>query len=177
MPDPRYPIGKFQAPATITPEQRQLFIQQIAEAPAQIRAAVEGMTATQLETLYRAGGWSVRQVVHHVADSHMNSYVRFRLALTEDEPTVKTYHEDRWAELSDARAAPIEVSLALLEALHRRWVQLLESLHPEDFQRTFRHPELGLMTLDRNLALYAWHGRHHTAHIVSVRDAAAPSAG
>ena len=166
----RDPIGKFKWEGDATAEQRQQLIDEIAGTPARVRAAVEGLSAEQLETPYRPGGWTVRQVVHHIADSHLNSYVRFRLALTEDEPTIKPYHEDRWAELEDARTAPLEVSLALLESLHERWVQLLKSLKAEDFARTFRHPEMGVVSLDKNVGLYAWHGRHHVAHITGLRE-------
>jgi len=165
-----YPIGKFKWEGDATAEQRQQLIDEIASTPARVRAAVEGLSADQLETPYRPGGWTVRQVVHHIADSHLNSYVRFRLALTEDEPTIKPYHEDRWAELEDARTAPLEVSLALLESLHERWVQLLKSLKAEDFARTFKHPEMGVVSLDKNVGLYAWHGRHHVAHITGLRE-------
>ena len=165
-----YPIGKFKWEGDATAEQRQQLIDEIAGTPARVRAAVEGLSAEQLETPYRPGGWTVRQVVHHIADSHLNSYVRFRLALTEDEPTIKPYHEDRWAELDDARTAPLEVSLALLESLHERWVRLLKSLKAEDFARTFRHPDMGVVSLDKNVGLYAWHGRHHVAHITGLRE-------
>jgi uncharacterized damage-inducible protein DinB len=168
--DLRYPIGQFQYDGPLTEAQRQRLIDQIAEAPAKLRAAVEGLSPQQLETPYRPGGWTVRQVVHHVPDSHLNSYVRFRLALTEDEPTIKPYYENRWAELDDARHAPIDTSLALLDSLHRRWVLLLRSLTAQDFARAFLHPELGVVSLDMNLSLYAWHGRHHVAHITSLRE-------
>ncbi len=168
--DLRYPIGTFRAPATTTEAERSALIEQIDDAPARLREAVQGLGREQLETPYRPGGWTVRQVVHHVPDSHLNSYVRFRLALTEDEPTIRSYQEDRWAELPDARTAPLEVSLDLLDALHRRWTRLLRSLTPPDWERRFRHPELGLMSLERTLALYAWHGRHHVAHVTSLRD-------
>jgi len=131
---------------------------------------VAGLTGAQLDTPYRPGGWTVRQVVHHVPDSHLNSYVRFRWALTEEEPDIKAYHEDRWAELADARTAPVEVSLALLDSLHARWVALLRSLNEQEWKRTFRHPQHGLITLEKNAALYAWHGRHHTAHITRLRE-------
>ena len=170
MTDPRYPIGTFERRDTLTPAERRTFIGQIAAAPARMREAVGGLNDEQLDTPYRPGGWTVRQLAHHVPDSHLNSYIRFRLALTEDEPTIKPYHEDRWAELPDARTAPIDSSLTLLDALHERWVMLLRSLTPDQFARTFRHPELGLMTLDKNLALYAWHGRHHVAHITGLRE-------
>lgn len=134
-----------------------------------MRAAVAGLNDEQLDTPYRPGGWTVRQVVHHVPESHLNSYVRFKLAITEDEPTIKPYFEDRWAELDDARQAPIALSLDLLEALHGRWIWFLRSLKQADFQRTFRHPELGIVSVDKNIALYAWHGEHHVAHITSMR--------
>jgi hypothetical protein len=168
--DLRYPIGPFQYDGPQTDEQRQGSIDQIAETPARLRAAVEGLSPQQLGTPYRPGGWTVRQVVHHLPDSHLNSYIRFRLALTEDAPTIKPYYEDRWAELDDARHAPIDLSLALLESLHRRWVLLLRSLTAQDFSRTFLHPELGVVSLDMNVSLYAWHGRHHVAHITSLRE-------
>jgi len=170
MIDLRYPIGKFEMQGQITAEERQRLINEIAEAPARLRAAVEELSPDQLETPYRPEGWTVRQVVHHLADSHLNSYLRFRLALTEDEPTIKPYDEGAWAKLEDARRAPLEVSLTLLDALHERWVMLLRSLAPTDFARTFRHPEQGVVPLDRNVGLYAWHGRHHIAHITSLRE-------
>jgi len=166
----QYPVGKFRRPEKVSEEQRQASIGSIAETPARLRSAVAGLSPAQLATPYRPGGWTVRQVVHHLPDSHMNSYVRFRLALTEDEPTIKPYDEARWAELTDAKTAPIEASLALLENLHERWVALLRSLSAADWTRTFRHPEMGVMTLEQNLALYDWHGRHHVAHITSLRE-------
>ena len=166
----RYPIGKFRVDGEIAAEQRELWLAQIAEAPARFRAAFAGLSEAQIDTPYRPGGWTLRQLAHHVPDSHMNSYTRFRLALTEDEPTIKPYKQDRWAELADSRTAPVEWSLALLEALHARWTVLLRSIPAADWKRTFRHPELGLMTLEKNLALYAWHGRHHTAHVTSLRQ-------
>ena len=170
MIDLRYPVGKFEMTGQFTGEERQRLIDEIAEAPARLRAAVEELSPDQLETPYRPEGWTVRQVVHHVADSHLNSYMRFRLALTEEEPTIKPYDEGAWAKLEDARRAPLEVSLTLLDALHERWVMLLRSLAPTDFARTFRHPEQGVVPLDRNVGLYAWHGRHHIAHITSLRE-------
>jgi len=167
--DLRYPIGKFQRPDDISGPQRDEFVSVIAKAPAELETAVRGLSSDQMNTPYRPSGWTVRQVVHHLADSHMNAYIRFRLALTEDVPTIKPYDEARWAELADAKTAPIEYSLALVESLHSRWLLLLESLKSEDWKRAFRHPELGLMRLDQNLALYAWHGRHHTAQLTSLR--------
>ena len=169
MTDLRYPIGKFQSPASVTDAERAVLVDQIAALPAELRSAVTTLDDTQLDTPYREGGWTVRQVVHHVPDSHVNAYTRFKLALTEDVPTIKTYEEAQWAELPEARSAPIGVSLALLEALHQRWVLLLRVLAPAQFARAFRHPELGVMTLDQQIALYAWHGRHHLAHITSLR--------
>ena len=170
MSDLRYPIGKFHFDRPTTDEQKAEQINEIAYAPANLRAAVKGLSDAQLDTPYRPEGWTVRQVTHHVPDSHLNAYVRLKLALTEDEPTIKPYAEDRWAKLSDTEATPIEVSLSLLDNLHDRWVRLLRSLHEDDWQRTFRHPELGLVSLERNLALYAWHGRHHVAHITTLRE-------
>jgi uncharacterized damage-inducible protein DinB len=168
-PDPRYPIGKFEAPASITPAQRTQLIDAIAAAPAAMRAAVTGLKPAQLDTPYREGGWTVRQVAHHVADSHMNAYVRIRLALTEENPTVKTYDEAKWAELPDARTLPPEVSLALLEVLHERWVTLLRSFTAAQWARTYAHPEYGKVNMEWVLAQYAWHGRHHTAQITTLR--------
>ena len=167
--DPRYPIGKYTPPQEATPALRQQAIDSIAATPAKLKAALSGLNDAQLDTPYRDGGWTVRQVVHHVPDSHLNAYVRFRLALTENQPTIKPYEEARWAELADAKSAPVAVSLALLEPLHDRWVRLLRSLTASDFARTFVHPEHGVRTLDWMLFLYAWHGRHHTAHITTLR--------
>ncbi|HEV2397230.1 MAG TPA: bacillithiol transferase BstA [Candidatus Sulfotelmatobacter sp.] len=169
MDDLRFPVGKFRYDGPPSEEQKQTLLQEIALAPANLRSAVKGLSEKQLDTEYRPDGWTVRQVVHHVPDSHLNSYVRFKLALTEDEPTIKPYAEDRWAELADSKNTPIEVSLTLLDSLHERWVRLLRSLTPEQWKRTFRHPELGPMTLEKTLALYAWHGRHHVAHITELR--------
>jgi hypothetical protein len=168
--DLRYPVGKFEPVTTLTSEQRRECIDAIAEAPARLAAAVAGLTPAQLDTPYRPGGWTVRQLVHHIADSHMNALGRFKLALTEDEPTIKTYDEARWAELADTKTPPIGPSLALLENLHTRWVVLLRSLTPADWPRKFRHPEWGPATVDFLLAQYAWHGRHHVAHITSLRE-------
>lgn len=168
MIDPRYPVGKFTLPAAITSELRDAACSEIAEMPARLRLAAHALSETQLETRYREGGWTVRQVIHHLADSHMNSYIRFRLALTEDVPLIKPYDEARWAELDDAKSAPIEASLQLLDALHDRWARLLCAMTPADFARTFRHPELGERSLDATVQLYAWHGRHHLGHIAIV---------
>ncbi|NBD26855.1 YfiT family bacillithiol transferase [Paenibacillus glycinis] len=164
----RYPIGKFVWSGDIESEQRQAWIAEIAALPALLRAAVSGMSEEQLDTPYRDGGWTVRQVVHHVPDSHMNSYIRFKLALTEDKPTIRPYYEDRWAELADY-SGPAEVSLALLDALHERWVKLLGSMGDADYARSFIHPESGdEIRLDYNLGAYAWHGRHHLAQITEL---------
>jgi len=168
--DLSYPIGKFAWPKDVSPEERRQFIDQIAAAPAGFRQAVEGLDEAQLDTPYRPGGWTVRQVIHHVPDSHLNSYCRFRLALTEENPPIKAYNEAMWAELYDARTGPVEPSLRLLESLHTRWVCLLVSLSEDDWSRTFHHSDFGPVRLDANLALYAWHSRHHTAHIQGLRD-------
>jgi uncharacterized damage-inducible protein DinB len=170
MSDPRFPIGNFSYQGPPTPEQKRQFLHEVEQAPSQLRKAVAELSDQQLDTPYRDGGWTVRQVVHHVPDSHMNSYIRFKLALTEDSPTIRTYMEDRWAELPEAKAAPIEVSLLLLENLHGRWMLFLRSLQPEDWKKTFRHPDLGPMDLKKALALYAWHGKHHVAHVTSLRE-------
>jgi hypothetical protein len=166
--DPRYPIGKFERPAASTPELRSSQIQILRELPTHLRAAVAGLNDAQLDTPYRDGGWTIRQVVHHIADSHANSYVRFKLALTEDSPTIKSYDEAAWANLADSRL-PVDVSLAFTAAVHARLVALLDSMSDSDFQRTFHHPERGNTDLATNLAIYAWHSRHHTAHITSLR--------
>jgi len=170
MTDLRYPIGKFTYDVPPTPEQRLKFLDDVEQAPRRLRAAVKGLSNQQLDTPYRPDGWTVRQVAHHIPDSHLNAYVRFKLALTEEEPTIKPYEEDRWARLADTQATPVEVSLQLLDSLHDRWVRLLRSLQPGDWKRSFRHPALGLVSLERNLALYAWHGRHHVAHITALRE-------
>jgi hypothetical protein len=164
----KYPIGKFNWEGSATDAARQLFIEQIEQAPARLRAAVLQLNPEQLDTHYRPGGWTVRQVVHHLPDSHLNSYVRFKLALTEHSPTIKPYNEARWAELPDSWATPVEVSLALLENLHRRWVVLLKAIAPADWSRLVVHPDRGPMALDQMLALYAWHGQHHVAHITTL---------
>jgi uncharacterized damage-inducible protein DinB len=170
MTDLRYPIGKVSYSGPLNDKEKAEALRNIAETPANLRRAIKGLSNEQLNTPYRPGGWTVRQVVHHVPDSHLNAYVRFKLALTEEDPTIKTYEEARWAELSDSESTPVEVSLTLLDSLHDRWVRLLRSLSDEDWKRTFRHPELGLVTLDKNLAIYSWHGRHHVAHITSLRE-------
>jgi uncharacterized damage-inducible protein DinB len=171
MEDLRYPVGKFSFPQQATSgEERREWIRQIAQTPANMRAAVAGLNAEQLATPYRPGGWTVAQVVHHVPDSHLNSYVRFKLGLTEENPTIKPYDEAVWAALPDAIDTPIEVSLQLLEALHGRWVRFLESLSDAEYTRSFVHPELGTVRLEQNLALYAWHGRHHVGHITALRQ-------
>ncbi len=170
MSDPRYPIGPFTRVTSLSPAQRAACIDQIAAAPAQFRRAVTGLTPAQLDTPYRDGGWTVRQVVHHLPDSHMNAYIRFKLGLTEDAPAIKTYEEKDWAKTAEVTATPVAVSLSLLEALHQRWVALLKAMTPLQFARTIRHPEWGTPALDAMLALYAWHGRHHTAHVTALRE-------
>lgn len=167
--DPRYPIGRFEQPKEVTPAMRQAAIDDIAATPGKVRAAVAGLSDAQLDTPYREGGWTVRQVVHHLVDSHMNAYVRCRLALTETEPTVRPYEEGAWANLEDARSAPVEVSLKLIEPLHERWVWLLRSVKTENYARTLLHPDFGVKNLDWLLFLYSWHGKHHTAHITQLR--------
>ena len=167
--DPRYPIGPFRMPAgALSGAERSEMIEQIAAAPSAVRAAVSGLSESQLDTPYRPGGWTVRQVVHHLADSHMNAYIRFKLALTQDAPRINAYDESKWAEFEDARTMPVEVSLQLLERLHQRWVSTLRGMTPADFRRPLEHPERGRMALDQMLALYAWHGRHHQGHITLV---------
>nr|WP_040712099.1 bacillithiol transferase BstA [Paenibacillus curdlanolyticus] len=166
----RFPIGRFSAPDTITSEQLKQWIAEIGKLPEQLRNAVRELEDSQLDTPYREGGWTLRQVVHHIADSHMNSYTRFKLAVTEDRPTIKPYAEELWAELSDGARAPIGLSLRLVEALHERWHYFLERLEPEQFDRAFVHPEHGrAMTLLEATAMYAWHGQHHVAHITSLK--------
>jgi uncharacterized damage-inducible protein DinB len=167
--DLRYPIGKFRSPAASTPESRAANIETLRLLPERLRAAIKGLSDAQLDTPYREGGWTVRQVVHHLADSHANSYIRFKLALTEDSPTIKPYDEAAWARLPDSHI-PVEPSLDFVAGVHARLVALLESMTDEDFQRSFNHPERGPMTLGTNLALYDWHSRHHTAHITKLRE-------
>lgn len=164
----KYPIGKFEKPKRITLETIGRWIDEIEHLPQQVRVAVEGLNKQQLDTPYRPGGWTIRQVIHYLPDSHMNSYIRFRLALTEDKPTIKAYYEDRWAELQDAKHGNIEISLILLEALHIRWSLLLRSLTLEQLHKDFIHPESGKkIRLDENIGIYAWHGKHHLAHIIN----------
>ncbi|WP_028778190.1 YfiT family bacillithiol transferase [Shimazuella kribbensis] len=170
MIDLRYPIGKFQKPAVFTDELREQFIQTLEQLPLSLRSAVEGLTDEMLDTPYREGGWTVRQVVHHLADSHLNSYTRFRLALTELSPTIRPYDEQKWADLTDAKHAPIGSSLAILDGLHQRWTTLLRSFSEEDWNKTFIHPDLGAMSLDMATALYAWHSEHHVAHITLLTE-------
>ncbi|HZY61184.1 MAG TPA: putative metal-dependent hydrolase [Edaphobacter sp.] len=166
--DPRYPIGKFVKPDVITPEDRLEAIQTLGELPEMLRNAVDGLDTAQLSTPYRQDGWTVRQVVHHVADSHMNAFVRLKLALTEDWPTIKPYDQAAWARLRDM-AAPIEWSLELIESLHARWVMLLQSLSEEQWNRGYNHPDSGRVALDAMTLLYAWHSQHHVAHITHLR--------
>jgi uncharacterized damage-inducible protein DinB len=170
MQDLRYPIGNYDLKEDVSENQVRKALDDMESAPARMREAVRGLNEEQLNTCYREGGWTIRQVVHHVPDSHMNSYVRMRLALTENEPVIRPYLEDVWAELPDARNADVEPSLLLLEALHRRWLLLLRSLNGTDLQRAFRHPDLGTIPLTKAVCLYGWHGRHHTAQITSLRQ-------
>jgi uncharacterized damage-inducible protein DinB len=170
MTDPRYPIGPFTLDPNPTPETRNRHIEQIAGLAPQMRRAVAGLRADQLDTPYREGGWTVRQVVHHVSDSHLNAYIRFKWALTEAAPTIKPYDETAWATLPDSLLTPVEISLTLLESLHARWTVLLRSLTAEDFQRTFNHPQSGPHDVDWLLGLYSWHGNHHMAHITALRE-------
>jgi DinB superfamily len=169
MADLRFPVGTFVFDKATSPDKRAAWIRQIAETPALMRSAIDGLNARQIETPYRPGGWTVRQVVHHVPDSHLNAYCRYKLALTEDNPTIKPYDEAAWANIADTARTPPEVSLALLDALHARWVVLLESMTSADFERPLQHPERGAISLDWMLQLYAWHGRHHAAHVTELR--------
>ena len=168
--DLSYPVGKFDWHAPVAPDAIPRLIEQFAAAPGHMREAVRGLTDPQLDTPYRPGGWTVRQVVHHLADSHMNLYIRLRLALTEEEPAIKPYDQDKWANLEDARTLPVETSLQLLESMHGRAAVLFRGMSPGDFSRAYRHPELGTVGLDRALAGYAWHGTHHTAHVTGLRQ-------
>jgi hypothetical protein len=168
-PDLRFPIGRADRRSSLTPAERRFAIDALAVAPQALRAAVRGFTDAQLDTPYRPGGWTVRQLVHHVADSHLNAYIRFKLGLTEENPTIKPYDQDAWVTLADSSLAPA-VSLDMLDDLHARLVTLLRAIPDDAFARTIQHPENGPMTLDSMLGIYAWHGRHHTAHITSLRD-------
>lgn len=169
--DLRYPIGRFAYDGHFTAERREQWIQDIARLPDELNAAISGLSSEQLDTPYRPEGWTVRQVTHHLADSHMNSFIRFKLSLTEDQPAIKPYFEERWALLEDTTEAPPDLSLMLLSGLHRRWVYLLRSMSEQDFSRTFFHPESQkLVPLDSILALYSWHSRHHVAHVTGLRE-------
>jgi uncharacterized damage-inducible protein DinB len=169
MTDLRYPVGKLTYDNDVTHGKRTAWIRQIAEAPRALRDALAGLTETQLDTPYRPEGWTVRQLVHHVPDSHLNAYIRFKWTLTEDNPTIKPYNQVAWAEVADTKLTPVDVSLDLLDAIHKRWVVLMESLKEDEWTRPLIHPENGPMTLDRLLQLYAWHGRHHVAHVTELR--------
>ena len=166
----QYPIGRFRPEAAPSPEQRAAWISDIAALPAQLRTGVAGLLPEAWDIQYRPGGWTVRQVVHHLADSHLNAYTRFRLGVTEDNPTIKPYDEKRWAELADVKHLPVDVSIRLLESLHERLVHLLRFLPEASFKRGIVHPENGPMTLDTLLSIYAWHGRHHVGHITALRE-------
>ena len=163
--DLRYPVGKFSFDNPVNESDRPQLIALIAETPGNLRNAVAGLSRDQLETPYRPGGWTIRQVVHHLADSHINAYVRMKLAATEDRPMVKTYDEQRWAELPEAKSASVEMSLALVDALHRRWTAFVRALAPGQRRRAFQHPEWGAVTIEESVTMYAWHCRHHAAHI------------
>ncbi|MCQ6265094.1 bacillithiol transferase BstA [Fictibacillus sp. WQ 8-8] len=169
MIDLRYPVGLFALDQDITEKKIEEWIHDIESAPNQLKEAVNDLTEEQLDTPYRPGGWTVRQVVHHLPDSHLNSYTRFKLALTEENPVIRPYKEDQWAELPDSKL-PIAVSIQLLEALHERWIVLLKSLTTADLEKTFTHPDSGVVTLAQNIGLYSWHSRHHIAHITSLRQ-------
>ena len=166
----QYPVGRFSEPSTVTPAMRGAAIDEIAGLPSAMRAAVDGLTVAQLETPYRDGGWTVRQVVHHVADSHMHAYIRVKFALTEESPTIRPYDEAAWSLLPDVAAIPIDVSLSLIDGIHTRWVSCLRGTEASQFRRPFVHPELGPQPVDLSLLRYAWHGRHHVAHITSLRS-------
>ena len=171
MKDPRYPIGPFERRDSLTADERRKAIESIAAVPQKMRDAVRGLSDKQLDTPYRDGGWTLRQVVHHVPESHMNAYIRLKLALTEDNPTIKPYDEAGWAKLPDSYETPIETSLTLLDSLHKRWDTLMRRMSADDFRRTFRHPEHpGDLSIDWLVAMYSWHGRHHVAHITSKRE-------
>ena len=166
----KYPVGRFDLRGQLPPGGRPELIESLATVPARLNQAVRDLKQDQLDTPYREGGWTVRQLVHHVPDSHLNAYIRFKWGLTEETPRIKTYHEDRWAELPDARTAPIEISLALLTAVHARWDLVLRGMTDSDFLRTIDHPEWGAMQLETLLRQYEWHGRHHVAHVTNLRN-------
>ena len=168
--DPRYPVGRYRPEREIDADQRAEWIRQIADTPARFRHAVQGLADDQLDTPYRDGGWTVRDLVHHLPDSHMNAYIRIKLGLTEENPSIKTYDEAAWAALPEPGITPTEVSLALLDAVHVRWVNTLRAMGEGDWARTIQHPEWGAMRLDQVLGLYAWHGRHHVAHVTRLRE-------
>lgn len=171
MSDPRYPVGKWQRPAApLSRTERTQMLESMSETPKLMRQAVDGLSDQQLDTPYRDGGWTARQVVHHVPDSHMNGYVRAKLALTEERPTIKPYDEAAWAMLKDSELTPVETSLALLEGVHTRWITLFRSLDDDQWKREFVHPDNGPMTLEALLSLYSWHGRHHVGHITALRE-------
>jgi hypothetical protein len=167
--DPRYPLGRFQAPETITPQHIASWIDEVAAAPAHLRQAVAGLTPGQLDTHYREAGWTVRQVTHHIPDSHMNAYVRFKMALTETDPPIRAYEEGEWAKLSDTAETPVETSVVLLEKLHERWVTLMRGFGDAEWKKCYVHPTMGPVPLERALGLYAWHGKHHVAHVTELR--------
>ena len=168
--DLRYPVGRHQQPQSLTPEQRRTAIETVAAAPAHLRTAISGLDDRQLDTPYRPDGWTVRQVVHHMPDAHVNAYTRFKLALTEDNPVIKPYDAAKWAQLEDSKSTPIVTSLALLDAVHDRWLRILGAMSAADFARTIDHPENGVMNLDQVLALYEWHGRNHVAQVTNLRS-------
>ena len=169
MEDIRYPLGRFDPRQPLPPGGREALIDSLAVAPSRLRLSLSNLTGAQLDTPYRDGGWTLRQLAHHVPESHMNAYIRMKWGLTEEAPAIKTYHEDRWAELPDARTAPVEVSLNLLDAIHARWVILLRSMSDQDYARTIQHPQWGAVDLTMLLRLYEWHGRHHVAHVDQLR--------
>jgi hypothetical protein len=170
MEDPRFPIGKFTYNGAPDAAERDRQIREIEAAPALLRSTIAGLSPKQLDTPYRDGGWTVRQVIHHVPDSHVNAYIRFKMALTEDQPMIKTYEEARWAELSDNQAQPLDESLTMLDLLHKRWVLLMRSMSDSDWKRAYQHPELGAYPLEKCLGLYSWHGKHHAAHVTKLRE-------
>ncbi len=168
--DVRYPTGRFTPKdAPLTPAERDMLIERLAAVPGLLRRAVDGLGEEQLDTPYREGGWSPRQITHHIADSHLNSFVRFKLAMTEENPTIRTYEQALWADTADVLGVPVASSLAIVEGLHERWVRLLRSMSVADFSRTIQHPEIGQISLDFLLQLYSWHGNHHVAHIEGLR--------